>query len=124
MPQWPCLNGSATRANVCSTESEPGQYGANSELAISLVATEIGEGVERLHTRINLSIDFQAWKTLQPLATAKISLVVLAIGGTLNNLQLLTGFLAKQLFLLMAVGAPIGRVHHGTACGEMVCQCD
>ena len=51
-------------------DSAPGLYGAKSELSISLVATEIGEGVERLHTRINLSIDFPAWEALQPLATA------------------------------------------------------
>ena len=68
MHQWHYLNGSATRANASSKGSEPGLYGTNSELAISLVATEVGQGVERLHTGINLSIDFPAWETLQPLA--------------------------------------------------------
>ena len=46
MPQWPCLNGSATLDNASSTGSEPGPYGTRSELAISLVATEISEGIE------------------------------------------------------------------------------
>ncbi len=62
LPQWQCHSRQCVQHG-----SEPGQYGANSELAISLVTTEIGEGIERFHPRINLSIDFPTREPSKPL---------------------------------------------------------
>ena len=46
----------------------------------------------------------------------------MAIGSALNQAQLGAGFLAEQLLLLMAMGAPVGRVHHRAGAAEMLGQ--